>query len=65
MNLIDNHAHLSDIQDKQNIVKRAKDTRIKAIIAVSANLATCKLTKELSNVYPDFVYPAYGIHPTG
>jgi TatD DNase family protein len=64
MSLIDAHAHLSDIQDIQNTVKKAKDTGIKAIIAVSANLSTCKLTKELSNVFPDFVYPAYGIHPT-
>jgi len=62
--LIDTHAHLSDLEDMDGVIARAKNVGIEAIIGVGANLATCKRTLELADDFPGYVYPALGIHPT-
>ena len=62
--LIDTHAHLSDLEDREGVIERAKEAGIEAIIAVSANLATCKKTMEWADAFPGYVYPALGMHPT-
>jgi TatD DNase family protein len=64
MRIIDTHAHLSDLGDMDGVIERARNTGIGAIVAVSANLATCKKTLEWADAYPEYVYPALGIHPT-
>lgn len=62
--LIDTHAHLSDLKDRDGVVKRARDAGVDAIIAVSANLRTCKATLQWAEAFPGYIYPALGIHPT-
>ena len=62
--LIDTHAHLSDLEDMDGVIERAKKVGIEAIIGVGVNLATCKRTLELADAFPGYVYPALGIHPT-
>jgi TatD DNase family protein len=62
--LIDTHAHLSDLNDMDGVIERAKKVGIEAIIGVGVNLATCKRTLELADAFPGYVYPALGIHPT-
>ena len=62
--LIDTHAHLSDLNDMDGVIERAKKVGIEAIIGVGVNLATCKRTLELAGAFPGYVYPALGIHPT-
>ncbi|MBS7619307.1 TatD family hydrolase [Candidatus Bathyarchaeota archaeon] len=64
MKLIDSHAHLSDLAEVGKVVERAKRVGISAIIAVGANLRTCRSTLALSEDFPKYVYPALGIHPT-
>jgi TatD DNase family protein len=64
MRIIDTHAHLSDLEDMDGVIERAKKVGISAIVAVGANLATCKKTLEWADAYPGYVYPALGIHPT-
>jgi len=63
-NLIDTHAHLSDLTDREGVISRAKEAGVKAIIAVSANLETSFKTLNWANDYPKYVYPGIGIHPT-
>lgn len=64
LKLVDTHAHLSDLEDKDGVIQRAKDAGVDAIIAVGANLSTSKATLEWAKAYPEYVYPALGIHPT-
>ena len=64
MKLIDSHAHLSDLNEIEKVVERAKGVGVSAIIAVGANLRTCISTLGLSEDFPKYVYPALGIHPT-
>jgi len=62
--LIDTHAHLSDLDDMEGVVQRAKQAGVEAVVAVGANLRTCAATLRWSEAFPGYVYPALGIHPT-
>ncbi len=64
MRLIDTHAHLSDLENQEGVVNRAKKAGIEAIVAVGANLKTNKATIKWSEAFPSYIYPALGIHPT-
>lgn len=62
--LVDTHAHLSDLDDKEGVAQRARKEEVDAIIAVGANLTTSRATIAWAEAYPGYVYPALGIHPT-
>lgn len=62
--LIDTHAHLSDLSDRDEVITRAKNAGVISIIAVGSNLETSKKTLSWAEDYPNFVYPGIGIHPT-
>jgi TatD DNase family protein len=62
--LIDSHAHLSDLDDMEGVIGRARETGVDAVVAVGANLATCESTLRWAEAYPGTVFPALGIHPT-
>lgn len=62
--IIDTHAHLSDLEGMEGIVKRAKQAGVDAIVAVGANLRTCTATLRWTEAFPNYVFPALGIHPT-
>jgi TatD DNase family protein len=64
MRLIDTHAHLSDLEDRDTIVHNARQVGVVAVVAMGANLATSKSTLTWAEDYPGFVYPCIGIHPT-
>ena len=40
MRIIDTHAHLSDLDDVEGVVRRAQEAGVDAIVAVGANLET-------------------------
>ncbi|MCM8757652.1 MAG: TatD family hydrolase [Candidatus Omnitrophica bacterium] len=62
--LIDTHAHLYEISDLKQVLKRAKDFGITKVISVSSNLETSKINLKLSNQYNEpKIYLALGIHP--
>jgi len=62
--LVDTHAHLSDLEDKEGVAQRARKEGVDAIIAVGANLTTSRATMAWAEACPGYVYPALGIHPT-
>jgi len=62
--LIDTHAHLSDLSDREEVITRAKKVGVISIIAVGSNLETSKKTLIWASEYPNYVYPGVGIHPT-
>ncbi|MCX7981777.1 MAG: TatD family hydrolase [Syntrophales bacterium] len=62
---IDTHAHLEmeDYEtDRDEVIKRAKEEGIQAIITVGTNLVDCIKAVELTRTYRS-VYAAVGIHP--
>jgi TatD DNase family protein len=62
--LIDTHAHLSDLDDMDGVIRRAKDAGVDGVIAVGANLSTCESTLRWAEAFSGYVLPALGIHPT-
>ncbi|MDR0373976.1 MAG: TatD family hydrolase [Nitrososphaerota archaeon] len=66
MQLIDAHIHLSDAEYTGHIdelIADAKNSGITALVTNSLDLATCQNDIRLSQLYPNLVYPALGIHP--
>jgi TatD DNase family protein len=64
--IIDVHCHLDFEQfdeDRDEVIKRAKENEVKVIISNGTNLQKNKKVLELSKKY-DIVKPAYGIYPT-
>ena len=64
MRLVDTHAHLSDLDDREGVIKRAREAGIEAIVAVGGNLETSRATLGWADDYGGYVHPAVGIHPT-
>ncbi len=63
--LIDTHAHLemrAFDEDRDNVVRRAEEAGIDAIVTVGTNLRDCRKAIAISGRY-DSVYAAIGIHP--
>lgn len=66
MKLIDAHVHLSDAEyvgHIEELIADAKEAGVAALVTNSMDLNTCKKDIELSQRYPNLVYPALGIHP--
>jgi len=61
---IDSHAHLSQLDDWEGVIRRAKEAGVEAIVAMGTNLSSSVATLEWAEDYPGYVLPAIGIHPT-
>ncbi len=64
LRLVDTHAHLSDLDDQEGVIRRAREAGIEAIVAVGGNLKTSRATLSWADDYGGYVHPAVGIHPT-
>jgi TatD DNase family protein len=64
LRIVDTHAHLSDLGDREGVIKRAKEAGIEAIVAVGGNLETSRATLEWADEFEEYVHPAIGIHPS-
>lgn len=65
MILVDTHAHLDDARlehDLDDVISRALQAQVKAIITVGADLDSSRAAVDLCERYPQ-VYAAVGIHP--
>jgi TatD DNase family protein len=61
--LIDTHAHLDQVDHVDESLKRAKEAGVAGVVAVGMDISSNRVIMELSERYPDFVFPALGIHP--
>lgn len=62
---IDSHAHLEMAdydEDRDEVVARAEEAKVEAIVTVGTNLPECIKATKLAEKYP-CVYAAIGIHP--
>lgn len=63
--LFDSHAHLNDLQyanDIGQVLERAKDAGIEAIVDIGWDRHTIERSKQISETY-SWVYSAFGFHP--
>lgn len=63
--MIDTHCHLemdAFDKDREDVIKRAKEAGLEAIITIGSDFEGCKGAVALSETY-DFIYAAVGIHP--
>jgi len=66
MNLIDTHCHLNDpafADTLPEVIGRAKAAGVRAFIVPAYDPESLTRTAELAALYPDAVFPAYGLHP--
>jgi len=62
--LIDAHTHLSELDDMEGVVFRARQAGVDAVIAVGTNLRTCIETLRWAELFTGYIYPCLGVHPT-
>lgn len=63
---IDTHAHLTFPEFKEDlpeVIKRAKESGLEAIINVALNDEAIKQSLEIAAAYPGYIYNAAGLHP--
>ena len=65
MQFTDSHIHLQDYKEKnmQQIIKNMKTLGFTNIICASSHPSDWEKVAKLSNNHPNFIYPAFGIHP--
>ena len=61
--LIDTHVHLNEIEQKEQVMEKARSAGIEHIIAVGMDMDSNQKTLELAGQFPGTVYPAIGYHP--
>ena len=61
--LIDTHAHLDEVQDPEEALKRAQDAGVQAVVGVGTDLPSNEKILHLASRFPNFVLPAVGFHP--
>lgn len=61
--LIDTHAHLDEVQDPEEALKKAQDAGVQAVVGVGTDLASNEKILHLADRFPNFVLPAVGLHP--
>jgi len=63
--MIDTHCHLemdAFDDDREDVIKRAREAGLEAIITIGSDFNGCKGAVELASKY-DFIYATVGIHP--
>ncbi len=66
MNFIDTHCHLNDpafTETLPDVIARANAAGVYAFVVPAYDVESLKRTAELASLYPDGVFPAYGLHP--
>lgn len=60
---IDTHAHLDEFSTVEDVIERAHNSGVKAIIAVGQGHKSNEKILELGKRFEGYVFPAIGIHP--
>lgn len=63
LKIVDTHAHLDELEDIETALNKARDVGVIAIVAVGSGHQSNQKTMEICIKYPNFVYPALGLHP--
>ncbi|XP_053568436.1 putative deoxyribonuclease tatdn3-A [Bombina bombina] len=63
---IDCHCHITAeefVQDTEDILNKSKEKGIQALISVTENGEEFERLIQLSERYPNFIFPCFGVHP--
>ncbi|KAK2154586.1 hypothetical protein LSH36_264g02012 [Paralvinella palmiformis] len=63
---IDSHAHLGDsefVKDLPEVIERAKHVGVRGVLVVAIGPADFERILNLHQIYPDFCWPCFGVHP--
>ncbi len=62
---IDSHNHLQDVRldDKPDIIRTMREAGVERCVANGTREADWEEVKRLAGAEPDFILPAYGVHP--
>ncbi len=66
MNFVDTHCHLNDPSFSDTlpgVIARARDAGVDMMIAPAYDMASLERTAQIAALYPDAVFPAFGLHP--
>lgn len=66
MNIFDSHAHIQDSRisgDCSGLLERAKASGVSRILCCGSNENDWGIVAELYEKHPDFIIPAFGVHP--
>lgn len=61
--IIDTHAHLEEFKELNLVLEAAKTAGLIAIIAVGSSTSSNQQVLNIAEAYPEFVFPALGLHP--
>ena len=62
--LIDSHVHIESFSDPAEILNESRSVGVDAVICVGADIDSSRKCLEYASSFPDFFYPAIGIHPS-
>lgn len=64
--MIDTHGHVNLLAESlvRPVIERCRRQGVTAIVMPGTNLADSRRALELAKAYPDYLFPAVGLHPT-
>jgi len=63
LNLIDSHAHLSEMDQMDAVIHRSRQAGVHRIVGVGMDMISNLKTIQIAGRYPETVLPAIGYHP--
>lgn len=63
MNVFDSHAHIDCLENVESSIQEAKKAGIVGIIAPGLDIVSSKKLLNISQNYPNFLYPSIGYYP--
>jgi TatD DNase family protein len=64
LGVVDTHAHLDEIKDLDRVIAESKSAGLSAIVVVGSELESNKRVLDIGRLYPGFILPALGLHPS-
>lgn len=64
--MIDTHCHIDDPQymaDLDAVIRRQQEGGVSAILVPGVNVQSCETVPAVCSRYPDYLFPALGLHP--
>jgi TatD DNase family protein len=62
--IIDSHVHIEGFTHIESILNEAREVGVDAVICVGGDIESSKKSVEAAQLFPDFFYPAIGVHPS-
>ena len=61
--IIDSHVHMEGFSDTEEVLSESRSVGVDAVVCVGSDVDSSRTALELASSFPDFYYPAIGVHP--